>query len=38
MAVLLGRSFLGWEVHPLYHARGVARLQRAIEQSRWPYE
>jgi DNA modification methylase len=38
MCVLLGRNFLGWEVHPPYHERGVERLRRAIERSRWPYE
>jgi DNA modification methylase len=38
LAVLLGRNFLGWEVHPLYHARGLERLRRAIERSEWPFE
>jgi DNA modification methylase len=38
MSVLLGRNFLGWEVHPPYHERGVERLRRAIEKSKWSFE
>jgi DNA modification methylase len=38
IAVLLGRSFLGWEIHQPYHGRGEDRLRRAIEQSKWSFE
>ena len=34
MAVLLGRDFVGWEIHPPYHATGERRLHAAIDHAR----